>query len=307
METAKASNSKNGMDEQKDIEDFLKEDKIQEKLKGKIEKNKERFAGKTIFVGAGKRTLPDPADKSKDEGDPLSWIEPDHDISHHADTKHGQERHAFTYRHLEPLGKYNCNTLTDKWYEWHLKTPASISAFTNPSQSYEDESLLGGRNAFLFQDNDVSVYFAAAAPFQQPDIRTITMIKQAPLLVPVYNMSASTQDHPSKKTDQELTELIIEDLSGVIELNASFDRNPIEGCCVIRQKRLPVTNVPTDNVIGIPEDRMLESGNSIQTCHGGYWLLIREKVLTPGDHLLDFSAISKNYELNVKILINVLV
>jgi hypothetical protein len=310
------TNNKNGEGEVKNNEHFMDEHEIRDSLRDKIVKNRrllhERLHGRRILVGSRERTIED----ENIEGDPLPWIEPDHDIDHHRITRHGEdkERHEFTYLHMESLDKdgyYTCNNLTDKWYEWHIKNPASISGFTNPSHSYE------GGSAFLFQDNDryfkdidekISVYFAAASPFQDPpDFRTITMVRRVPILVPVYNMSASTEDYTSIKTDDDLKQLIIEDLSGIIELKAWFDRIPIEGCCVIRKKRLSVTNVPIDNVNRIPEDRMFESGNSIKTCHGGYWLLIRKDKLTSGEHLLEFSAVSKNYEVDAKILINVLV
>jgi hypothetical protein len=315
MEATNTSHNKNGKDHLKHNEDFMDGHEIQKSLKDNIVKNRkkliERLRGRPILVGTKERKIED----EDIEGDPLPWIEPDHGIDHHKKTHHGEdkERHEFTYLHMESLDKdeyYICNTLTDKWYEWHIKNPASISPFTNPSHSYE------GGSAFLFQDNDrnfkdtgekISVYFAAASPFQDPDFRTITMVKQVPILVPVYNMSASTEDYTSKKTDDDLKQLIIEDLSGIIELKARFDRIPIEGCCVIRKKGLSVTNVPIDNVNRIPEDRMLASGSSIKTCHGGYWLLIKKDKLTSGEHLLEFSAVSKNYEVNAKILINVLV
>jgi hypothetical protein len=119
-------------------------------------------------------------------------------------------------------------------------------------------------------------------------------------------MCASTEVYPSEDTEEKLTELIIKDLSGIIDLKAWFDRIPIEGCCVIRKQRLPVDNVPLDNVSRIPEEKIFDSGNSIKTCHGGYWLLIKESALTVGEHLLQISASSRNYELNAKILINVL-
>lgn len=309
METANTSYNKNGKDDQKHNKDFMNEQEIQKNLKKRIQENRNRLAKKNaerrIWAGTKEKRIED----MNREGDPLPWIEPDDD-ENNVITQHGKTKHEFTYRHMEPLDKeekYTCDTLTDKWFEWFLRTPASISTFTYPSQSYEDTSLLGGRNAFLFHDNDTSVYFASATPFQEPDVTTITMTNQAPLLVPLYNMSASTEDHPSKGTEEELKELIIEDLSGIIQLRAWFDRVPIEGCCVIRQKRLRITNIPTDNVIGIPEDRLLKSNHSIETCHGGYWLLIKKEKLTPGDHLLEFMAYSKNYEMAAKILINALV
>jgi hypothetical protein len=319
MEIPDPSNSKNGEEGHKSNEHFMSETMIKEKLEGGIRRNKEdlaqRLTGKKLLVGFREKRFED-----LDEGDPLPWIEPDEEENQDQyPTSHGKDNHEFTYRHMEHLdteGVYSCNLLTDKWFEWFLRTPATASTFTNPSGSYPSTSLLGGRNAFLFQDKQrlfkddvrtpLSVYFAAAAPFQDPpDIRTITMTEKAALLVPVYTMSASPQDHPSMDTDA-LKQLIIEDLAGVIQLRAWFDRIPIEGCCVIRQSRLRLTNIPTDNVIGIPEKELLESGYSIETCHGGYWLLIRKKVLTAGDHLLEFMAYSKNYEIAAKILINVL-
>lgn len=323
MDIQNTPNNKNSEGRVKNDEDFMDEYEIRDSLKDKIVENRgnlrERLRGRRISVGSRERTIED----ENSEGDPLPWIEPDHDANQHRVTPHGEdkERHEFTYLHMESLDKdgyYTCDTLTDKWYEWHLKNPASISGFTNPSHSYE------GRSAFLFQDNDryfkdtkdtkdtdekrISVYFGVASPFQDPpDFRTITMVKQVPILVPVYNMSASTEDYTSIKTDDDLKKLIIDDLSGIIEIKASFDRIPIEGCCVIRKKRLSITNIPIDNVNRVPEDRMLEHGNSIRTCHGGYWLLIRKNKLTSGEHLLEFSAVSKNYEVNAKILINVAV
>ncbi len=323
MEIPKTTNNKNDKDRHKSDEHFMSERKIKDNLGDRILKNNQdlaqRLAGKTLVIRSQDRKF----EELKDEGDPLPWIEPDDEEKPHLPpTSHGEHKHEFTYRHMEPLdtkGEYTCNTLTDKWFEWFLRTPASISAFTNPSESYLDSSLLGGRNAFLFQDRDhffkaddekpvLSVYFAAAAPFQDPpDFRTITMTQKAALLVPVYTMSASRQDHPSLDTDEKLKQLIVEDLSGVIQLRAWFDRIPIEGCCVIRQSRLSIDNIPTDNVIGISARILEESRYTIETCHGGYWLLIRKEKLTAGDHLLEFMAYSRNYEIAAKILITVLI
>jgi hypothetical protein len=320
MGIANETNNKNVKDGHKSNEDFMSERMIKDNLEKRLLKNKQdlaqRLAGKKLFIGSRERTFED----LKDEGDPLPWIEPDDEDNQHL-TSHGKDKHEFTYRHMEPLdteGEYTCNSLTDKWFEWFLRTPASMSTFTNPSELYPGTSMLGSRNAFLFQDQErffkddeertkLSVYFSAAAPFQDPpDIRTITITEKAALLIPVYTMSASTQDHPRLDTDEKLKQLIVEDLSGVIQLKAWFDRVPIEGCCVIRQSRLSLANIPTDNVIGIPERRLIESRYSIETCHGGYWLLIRKEKLTAGDHLLEFMAYSKNYEIAAKLLINVL-
>ena len=138
------------------------------------------------------------------------------------------------------------------------------------------------------------------------------MNERAPLLVPVYNMSASEQDYPSlmegvsnASKPKVLTDLILNDLRDVTHLSASFDDNPIEGCCVVRQKPFEITHIPKDNVHGIPEEKLQPPDHSIVTCHGGFWLLIRKEKLDSGDHLIKFSARSKNYEISAKLFINV--
>ena len=64
----------------------------------------------------------------------------------------------------------------------------------------------------------------------------------------------------------------------------------IHGYCVIRDKPI--------------ENRQCKSGISNDLYHGGFWLLIREEDLSPGDHLLSLRADSKTYEKEAKILIN---
>jgi len=220
--------------------------------------------------------------------------------------------HEFTYRHhdmIPPGNSYYCDTIVDKWFEWFLRTPASVNPFTNPRDSYQDIELSAHKNVFLFNSKNTRVYFTTVSPFQTPDLKTIIMTERLPLLVPVYNMLASSQFHPSLETDAELTELITTDLAGVRgeKVEAKFDGTPFHGCCVIRKKSLTVTNVPKDNVMGIPEERLKDQPSSaVQICHGGFWLLIKEEKFTPGDHLLYFKAESKNYEIEAKILISVL-
>lgn len=335
MEHSNLPTNKNGDRGMKNNEDlkkeFMEEKDIQIALQGKIKDNlsllRKKLPGRRVLVGGRQTTIK--GDKSdddllsqKNEDDILSWIEPDHGSDPHTKTDHGKDekKHEYTYPHMDSLddgGYYTCDRLTDEWYKWHLTLPAAISGYTNPSRSYEDNTSFGGRSVFLFQDNNryfkniepktpVSVYFVLASPFQDQDFINVTMVKRGALLVPAYNMCTSTEVYPSLDTEEKLTKLIIDDLSGIIELKAWFDRIPIEGCCVIRKMRLPVANIPLDNVNRIPEEKILDSGKSIKTCHGGYWLLIRESVLTAGEHLLQISATSRNYELNAKILINVL-
>jgi hypothetical protein len=231
------------------------------------------------------------------------WFKPDE----------GHNHHSLVYGHKEFVGSYDCNKISDEWWSWFLMNPSSMNPFTNPGKSYETG------NVFLLNREEngksVQVYFTAASPFQRPDFRTLTITKKAPLLVPVYNMSASLEDFPSirdadiKETEKikKLEELILDDLSGIRDIKAAFDKEPIYGCCVLRNQSKEFQIADRNNVIEIPEDRLRTPGPKIHMCHGGYWLFIRQETIKPGDHLLEFKAESRNYEIEAKILINALI
>jgi hypothetical protein len=122
-------------------------------------------------------------------------------------------------------------------------------------------------------------------------------------------MSASAVDFPSKRNNpRALVDIIMKDLSRLKaeSVKASLDGEEINGCCVIRKGPLEVT-IPKENVIGIPIDRLQKTNFRVNIYHGGFWLLIRERAISSGDHLLSFEAESVNYEMNAKILINSLV
>ena len=235
------------------------------------------------------------------------------------------DHHDFTYGHHDPLGNtkavkakgkdnacYTCDTITDKWIEWLLTTPRSASIFANPGISMN--SAYGDSNAFLFGDVncDTYVYFTTASPFQRPDFRRIIMTKKIPLLVPVYNVISSPQIFPSRsnwKPNQWIQDDIIKDLSGVYTngIKATFDGDEFYGCCVIRKHSLPIRNIPKDNSIGIPEDILRDNHSTIEVYHGGFWVLIKEELFSPGDHLLTFDTQSRNYEIQAKMMISALV
>jgi hypothetical protein len=192
-----------------------------------------------------------------------------------------------TYNRYTKLvnGMYDYDTITDEWFKWYLKR--------NNGQD----------NVFLFDITTPSIYFVEALPFQRPYFRRITMKQKASLLVPIYSFSASSEEYPSLNPSQ-LIELIKTDLSGMRwnTVKATFDGKDVYGYCVIRDKPLTINNVPAKNITEIDDKRLSE--NSINIYHGGFWLLIKQEDLSPGDHLLYFSADSKTYETEAKILIN---
>jgi hypothetical protein len=212
------------------------------------------------------------------------------------------------YAHSEDIDgtKISCDSATDEWYRWFLTTPRSKHPMLKLGNA--DDTEYGVSNAFSFQLGNASIYFATASPFQEPDFRRVIVTRKSALLVPVYNVIASNEMFPGA-TDQTCLSIVKEDLIGIKpkEITATFDDKSIYGCCVIRTEPLEISGIPKDNIIGIPEERLAQIDSKIKVYHGGFWLLIREKALTPGDHLLAFCARSKNYEINVKMLITSLI
>jgi hypothetical protein len=219
--------------------------------------------------------------------------------------------HLSVYAHHERIaGKYDLQTLTDEWYKWFLTTPLPSNPFTHPNNSGNDRTSYMDRNVFLFKKGNAYAYFTATSPFQNPDCRTIIMTRSVPLLVPVYTKLASPEVFPSLRlhTGSQMAAYIGEDLTKIKgeTLHATFDGEDIYGDCVLRIVPLKIANIPDDNILGLSADRLRE-GSTIEVYHGGFWLLLKEKLFTPGDHLLYFKAESINHEMEAKIQIKILV
>jgi hypothetical protein len=223
---------------------------------------------------------------------------------------------------VPPGSHFDCNLLTDEWFKWFLTTPRSRNPYSNPGEGDKDEiyanqgeekrhetELYGRRNVFLMEKRNIHSYFTTAAPFQEPDMKTITLTKEGHLLVPAYNIFASEEMFPSLDTKNKLLLEVVSDLFGIIydEVLAEFDGQTIEPCCVIRKEPLAIRGIPNDNVIGISQDRLNEFNSSINILHGGFWILIKQEALTSGDHLLEWQVNSINYKMHAEIRINNLV
>ena len=208
------------------------------------------------------------------------------------------------------VGIFDCNLLVDEWFKWFFTTPVANNPFAKAEQT--GGSLYGGgENAFLFQKRGVEAYFTTASPFNSPgpDVRKITLTKRVPLLVPAYNTFGSVemfpsldQNHPLAQSggDRPLLVGMVSDLLGIETESehvwARFDKQRVEPCCVIRKRPLKIDGIPVDNIAGIPQDRLTESGHKTELFHGGFWMLINPEVLGPGDHLLEWEVHSINYE-----------
>ena len=178
-------------------------------------------------------------------------------------------------------------------------------------------STLPNENPFLLKLTEKdSVYLAGIGPFETPARWRLFLTdpKPRPLFVSIYNMVASTEEYPSlsgpkdvNKPEQnnQLLDFVQKDLAGIYEMSATFDKEPFDGCCVIRAAPLRVENIPRDNVMGIPSNRF-KTNNSLEIVYGGFFALLKETVLTPGDHLLKFKANSVNYEMDASLFISAL-
>ncbi|CAN5387221.1 hypothetical protein BH18THE2_BH18THE2_24610 [soil metagenome] len=224
--------------------------------------------------------------------------------------------HKFTYGHkqrIAPENHYDCNLLVDEWYKWFLTSPVSPSSDTGRVGWYADRNPYGDRNVFSLNKRNTFAYFIATAPFQHPgDVKRAVITRRAPLLVPLYNVSAAREECPSYD-DSKLVELIKKDLKGTKQGSVKvefddMDKEDLFGCTVSRLNGpLEVSNIPDENVLGIPKERLQECNYTIHVFHAGFWLLIDEKNWESGDHLLSFEAKSKNYEMSAKIVISVLI
>jgi hypothetical protein len=170
---------------------------------------------------------------------------------------------------------------TDEWFKWY-HTRAN-----------------GQDNVFLSRITKPPIYFVQVPPFESPHFKRVTIKKKASLLVPLYCFSASEEEYPSLKEESKLLELIEKDLSGIdwTSVKATLDGKSLSCYCVIRDKPLSIKDIPPNNPIKVVDE-------TLDVYHGGFWLLIEQPDLPPGDHVLHLKANSKTYEMEAKILIN---
>lgn len=213
-------------------------------------------------------------------------------------------------------GSMDCNDLTDEWWRCFLTNPFDTSPLYAPAQP-------GFTSPFLFKKNGsnvnvAKVYMIGLSGFKSPDVRRIVVTERLPILIPVYNTSAAAEEQlwdPDRQAvsvkdndiSRTLTEIVIDDLCGLYQMVAEFDKKPITGCTVLRNVSYKVPNIPRDNVRGVPSER-LGPEKSMNVCHGGFYILLNpeSEAMNRGEHLLYFKALSVNYEIEAKVHIGVI-
>lgn len=205
---------------------------------------------------------------------------------------------------LVPGSNLNCDELSKEWIKWIHQVPTIVNPIAQPGTAYGD-AYAKVSNPFLFNNKGVKVYFTTASPFKGPDIRRIIMTEKVPLLVGIYTISAAKEEFPS--LDQAgLKKLIMNDLSGLNPTNVklNFDGKEVHGCTVmLTEQFFTIENIPDDNVMGIPTER-LGPNHSINVLYGGLFALFKASNFSAGEHLLTFEANSINYEMAGKINIS---
>jgi hypothetical protein len=200
-------------------------------------------------------------------------------------------------------GKFDCDLLTDEWLKFFLTLPAKANPIGMSAAGYINSTQ--AENVHLFKSGGAAVYLVAVSP-AKPDKVRIVITERHPVLISIYYAETSKLETPSLDTEKKLTDLIKDDLAGIREVTATFDEEPVYGCCVIRNKTLRIPNMPKDNILAIPSERLEKNDYTVDLYHGGLWLLLNASNFTPGDHMVDFKAKSINYEIEGKIEISAL-
>ena len=122
-------------------------------------------------------------------------------------------------------------------------------------------------------------------------------------------MSAGYQEFPSCDSEEKLINLIITDLMELDpeSVKVTFDGDEITGCCLIRSNCQNISDIPNNNAIGIPQDRLAKSNNTVNLCHAGLYCIFKPDILTSGDHLITLEAKGKNFRMKAEILAILLV
>jgi hypothetical protein len=216
------------------------------------------------------------------------------------------DHHPKTLDHMDLIGELSCDLLADVYMKWLITTPSRSNPTGLLPKGYmstqEEMNYL-----HLFRSQNEFVYFAAMPLFGTSDTVRIIMTEAHPLLFGVYWVETSQVENPSLNTDAKRNEFILKDLQGIRDISVTFDTEPVYGCTVIRNEPLEITNVPSDNILGIPPERLVKNNYTIKLHHGGMWLLLRKENFSSGDHKIVFKSTAINYEMEGKLWISALV
>ena len=254
-------------------------------------------------------------------------MKPEHEAGHTGDTGPGKPGHIFTIDewinhheathhpgdpvlgHTERLanGKATCVEVVEEWHKWLFRIPAAIHPnLVLPLNSYKAESS-GIQNPVDVDGNNV--YMTSFVPLRKKEDNVVTLQiydDTQYILLGVMTAEACTEEYPSITDVDKLCEMVKRETDSVTEIKFTIDDIPRMGCYVERKEKLEISNVASNNLMGIKPQKM-GPNNTIGIVYSGFWALLDVKRLGSGDHLIAVESTGNTYFIGATIALNILI
>lgn len=212
--------------------------------------------------------------------------------------------------HEDKLGdRVTCDQIVDEWHKWLFRIPAAIHPnIMPPPNSYGGNNLRGSITNPVTVDG-FKIFMVAFQPFKKLEDNVVTLqIREdnSYILFPILTTEASTEEYPSKQTEQELVDMVKKGAAEVKNLDLKIDGVERIGCHVTNYKRMKIDQVPEDNVMGILKQNM-KPNQTIEIVHDGFFALVDVNKLKAGDHLITVVGQGDTYFNEATIVLNVLI
>ena len=219
---------------------------------------------------------------------------------------HTHEKDDPVLGHEDKLGgRVSCDQIVDEWQKWFFRIPSIIHPAIVPiNSSYGSKNLRGAITNPVNVDG-FKIIMVAFPPFKKLEENIINIPiyeKDTYILIPVLTTAVSTEQFPSKQTEESLVEMAKQDLPDIKNLELKIDGIERIGCHVERKTRMKIDQVPADNFMGILPERM-KPNQTIEIVHDGFFALIDASRLRTGDHLITTSAEGNTYFIAATIII----
>lgn len=227
-------------------------------------------------------------------------------INHHEASHHPGDP---VMGHTEKLanGRATCVEVVQEWHKWLFRIPAPIHPnLVLPSSSYRTESS-GIQNPVDVNGN--KVYMTSFVPLKKKEDNVITLqiYKDTKYIVlGIMTAEACTEEYPSLTTVDKLWKMVKDETDSIQEIKLIIDDIPRMGCYVERKKKLEISNVANDNLMGIKPENM-KTNNTIGIIYSGFWALLDVGRLGAGDHLITVESTGKTYFIGATVALNILI
>lgn len=221
--------------------------------------------------------------------------------------KHTHDENDPVLGHTEPLSKNKatCIDAVEEWHKWLFRIPAAIHPnLVQPSNSYKADSS-GIQNPVDVKGNKVTMVSFVPLKKKEDNVITIPIYDSEYILFGVMTAEACTEEYPSVKEEKDLWEMVKRETDSVNKIELTIDSIPRMGCYVERRKKLQISNVANDNLMGIKPENM-QPNNTIGIVYSGYWALVSVEKLGPGDHLITLESNGNTYFIGATIALNIL-